>query len=374
MGAGVAHAADVALGGVTWNTTGAAGLIAGDATVAVSPLNNSTFGYVTTAGGVYNTSPLALRSEGRGTENQTNGTKIVSGSFNALAGEKLNLYFNYVSTDGRGYDDYAWARLVSAGSNTTAAWLFTARSTNSANGSVVPGDVLNRQVDNKLPDQLDAVLNDGKTVSFEVAGTQWAPLGSSSGICWDSANTCGPTGWIKSSFSMTTSGSYYLEFGINNWGDEAYDSALAFDFAGLQPARFNGLTAPVPELPPAAMMGLGLGLMAMIMRRRQTRPSASAAGDEERTTSESASLASAASMWPPLKSRQPSHQYRGGHHRPPWYAHHSLSQQRPPTSRPASQRASELANQPPTSLQTGRQYSAPTSPCTPHRASRPHLI
>jgi hypothetical protein len=268
LAATAAHAADVALGGASWNTTGAAGVISGDTTVPVSPLGNAQFGYITTAGGVYGTSPLVLRSEGRGTENQTNGTKVVSGSFNAGANEKLDLYFNYVSTDGRGYDDYAWARLVNAGSNTTAAWLFTARSTNSANGSVVPGDVLNRQVDNKLPDQLDAVLNDGNTVGFKVAGTQWAPLGFSSGICWDSANTCGPTGWIKSSFSIAASGNYYLEFGVNNWGDEAYDTALAFDFSGLQQANFNGLTAPVPELPPAAMMALGLGLMAVVVRRR----------------------------------------------------------------------------------------------------------
>lgn len=276
LGATTARAADVALGGVTWNTTGAAGVIAGDTTVPASPLGNTQFGYITTAGGIYGTSPLVLRSEGRGTENQTNGTKIVSGSFSAAANEKLDLYFNYVSTDGRGYDDYAWVRLVNAGSNATAAWLFTARSTNSANGSVVPGDVLNRQVDNKLPDQLDAVLNDGNTVGFKVAGTQWAPLGFSSGICWDSANTCGPTGWIKSSFSITTTGSYYLEFGVNNWGDEAYDTALAFDFAGLQQANFNGLTAPVPELPPVAMMGLGLALMAAMMRRRRDQPSRSA--------------------------------------------------------------------------------------------------
>ena len=263
------HAADVALDGITWNTTGAAGVMAGGTTVPASPLGNAPFGYVTTAGGVYGTSPLVLRDEGRGSENQTNGTKVVSASFSAAASEKLDLYFNYVSTDGRGYDDYAWARLVNAGNNTTAAWLFTARSTNSANGNVIPGNVLNRQVDNNLPDELDAVLNDGNTVGFKVAGTDWAPLGYSSGICWDGANTCGPTGWIKSSYSITTTGSYYLEFGVINWGDEAYDSALAFDFAGLRQANFNGLTTPVPELPPVAMMALGLGLMAVVVRRRQ---------------------------------------------------------------------------------------------------------
>lgn len=277
LNASTGYAADVALDTVTWNTTGAAGVIAGGTTVPASPLGNAPFGYVTTAGGVYGASPLVLRDEGRGSENQTNGTKVVSGSFSAAASEKLDLYFNYVSTDGRGYDDYAWARLVNAGNNTTAAWLFTARSTNSANGNVIPGNVLNRQVDNNLPDELDAVLNDGNTVGFKVAGTDWAPLGYSSGICWDGANTCGPTGWIKSSYSITTTGSYYLEFGVINWGDEAYDSALAFDFAGLRQANFNGLTTPVPELPPVAMMALGLGLMAVVARRRQGEANRNAA-------------------------------------------------------------------------------------------------
>ena len=42
------------------------------------------------------------------------------------------MQFNFLSTDGKGYDDYAWARLVNADQgNLTVAWLFTARSTNS---------------------------------------------------------------------------------------------------------------------------------------------------------------------------------------------------------------------------------------------------
>jgi hypothetical protein len=274
-----AQAADVTVGNAIWNPKGAAGVISGDSTVPASPVGNAQFGYITTYGGVYGVSPLVLKSEGAGSENHTNGTKIVSGSFNALANDKLTLYFNYVTTDGRGYDDYAWARLVNAASDTTSAWLFTARSTNSANGNVVPGNVLKRQVDNSLPDKLDAVLNDGNTIGFDVAGTQWAPLGGSSGICWDSANTCGPTGWIKSSYSIAGNGSYYLEFGVANWGDEAYDSALAFDFSGLRQTNFNGVTVvttPVPELHTHAMMALGLGLMSIVVRRR-TRESGAAA-------------------------------------------------------------------------------------------------
>jgi hypothetical protein len=180
-----AQAAAVSLESISWTASGAAGLIAGDSTVANSPTGNSPFGYVSTFNGILNTSPLDLKSEGKGTENQTNGTKIVSGAFNASANDTLTLYFNYVSTDGRGYDDYAWARLVNANTNSTAAWLFTARSTNSANGNVVPGNVLNRQTDNKLPDKLDAVLNDGKPsalTSPALNGAPWATPAAFAGI------------------------------------------------------------------------------------------------------------------------------------------------------------------------------------------------
>lgn len=267
-----AQASNISVSGNTWTANGAAGLIYGDSIVNNSPTGNAQLGYVSTSGGVYGVSPLILRDEGRGTENQTNGSKIQSNAFNASTNDTLTLHFNYISTDGRGYDDYAWARLVNADTNNTAAWLFTARSTNSANGNVVPGNVLNRQVDNTLPDELDAVLNDGNTVGFDVAGTNWIPLGSSSGICWDNANTCGPTGWVKSAYSFTATGSYFLEFGVINWGDEAFDTALAFDFGGLQQVNFNGVTlVPPPATVPLPggflLMSVGVGLMSAMSRR-----------------------------------------------------------------------------------------------------------
>jgi hypothetical protein len=268
----VVHASTISLSSNTWTATGAVGLISGDSTVQSSPTGNAQFGYVSTSGGVYAVSTLALRDEGRGTENQTNGSKIQSTVFNVNANDTLRLHFNYLSTDGRGYDDYAWARLVNAASNNTAAWLFTARSTNSANGNVVPGNVLDRQLDKNLPDELDAVLNDGNTIGFDVAGTNWSPLGDSSNICWDGANTCGPTGWIKSDFTFNAAGSYFLEFGVINWGDEAYDTALAFDFEGLQIVNFSGVTLVPPTstvpLPSSfVLLSVGLGLMRVISRR-----------------------------------------------------------------------------------------------------------
>jgi len=271
-----AGAADVPLGALDWSAVGAAGLIGETGTIPVSPAGSPFAGFVSTAGGAGhfgaadNVSPLVLKTDGKGNEGPNNGSLVVSDVFSGVAGEKLSLYFNYISTDGRGYDDYAWARLVDASAGTTLAWLFTARSTNSARGNVIPGDVLDRQVDRDAPRELDAVLNNGASIGFDVASTDWAPLGVSSGYCWDSANTCGPSGWVESRYTLAGSGAMYLEFGVVNWGDEVFDSALAFDFAGLAPAQFPGLAivGQVPEPATSSTMLFGLLVLASVARRR----------------------------------------------------------------------------------------------------------
>lgn len=266
------HAAALSFDGTTWASTGASGLIAGDSTVTTSPTGNARFGYVTTAGGVSGVPPLLLKTDGKGNETSNNGSTVLSSVFSARANDTLSLNFNYVSTDGRGYDDYAWARLVTAGTNTTAAWLFTARSTNSARGNVVPGNVLKRQQDNSLPDELDATLNDGASIGFNVSSTAWDPLGVSSGYCWDTANTCGPSGWIHSAYTFSGAGDFVLEFGVVNWGDEVFDSALAFDFSGLGQASFPDATTSgsVPEPASSTLALLGLSLMGTLARRKRS--------------------------------------------------------------------------------------------------------
>lgn len=207
----------------------------------LSPLASAAYGYVATAGSAsYGTSPLVLDSNSRGIE--TNGSRMLFAPFPAQAGDRIDVLFNYVSTDGKGFDDYAWARLVDADTQTLVAWLFTARSSNSATGNIVPGDVLRR--DEFDPRQVIVNYDDfdftSKTVDDPI---DWAPLGASNGTCRrDNAPGCGFTGWLQSRHSFAQAGQYRLEVGVVNWGDEAYDSGLAFDV--------RGLTAAVPEPAP----------------------------------------------------------------------------------------------------------------------------
>lgn len=113
LGLGHAQAADVAPPGLlsTWTCVGQCGASAADGDIVLSPLASPAYGYVATAGSTaYGASPLVLGSNSRGSE--TNGSVITSGAFNAATGDLLDVQFNYVSTDGKGYDDYAWARLL----------------------------------------------------------------------------------------------------------------------------------------------------------------------------------------------------------------------------------------------------------------------
>jgi hypothetical protein len=264
LGPAQVWAANVAPPGLlsTWTCVGQCGASAADGDIVLSPLANPAYGYVATAGStVYGASPLVLDDNSRGSE--TNGSVITSGAFNAAAGDLLDVHFNYVSTDGKGYDDYAWARLLDATNGQLVAWLFTARSSNSATGNIVPGDVVTR----KEFDPREVIVNydtfnfTSKTVEDPV---DWSLLGGSNGTCWkDNAAGCGYTGWLQSRHSFQAAGAYRLEVGIVNWGDEAYDSGLAFDLSGLA-------AAPVPE--PAAWQLFAAASLLTGLRLRRRRP------------------------------------------------------------------------------------------------------
>jgi len=260
LGQAQAQAANVAPPGQlsNWTCTGQCGASAADGDIVLSPLANPAYGYVATSGSTaYGTSPLVLGDNSRGSE--TNGSVITSAAFNAAAGDLLDVHFNYVSTDGKGYDDYAWARLLDASSGNLVAWLFTARSSNSATGNIVPGDVVTKKEfdPNEVIVNYDSFNFTSKTVDDPV---DWSLLGGSNGICWkDNAAGCGYTGWLHSRHSFAAAGAYRLEVGIVNWGDEAYDSGLAFDLAGLS-------AAPVPE-PAAWQLFAAAGLLGCLRLR-----------------------------------------------------------------------------------------------------------
>lgn len=146
----------------------------------------------------------------------TNGSELRSSAFAARVGDKISFYFNYVTTDGAGFADYAFAQLLSAGAadDSLAINLFTARTKPS--GTIVPGQ--------SMP-SVTAVLTPS-VVPIISGGPIWSPLGPGSGSCYDVG--CGYTGWIKSEYTITAAGNYQLRFGAANWSDQALDTGMAF--------------------------------------------------------------------------------------------------------------------------------------------------
>lgn len=261
LAAAGALAAEVAPGGGAGTCIGACGRAAATGDIGLSPATSPRYGFVTTAGSeALDTSPLLLDGNSRGSGTETNGSRWTSDVFAAATGDTLSIWFDFVSTDGKGYDDYAWARLTDAVDGHVVAWLFAAAATNSSTGKVVPGDVLDRSdfdPDERIVD-FDSWEFVSKTADDPV---DWAPLGFSNGTCWkDNAPGCGYTGWMQSRYTFGADAQVRVELGVVNWGDWAYDSGLAFDYAGFASA--------VPEPGPLALWLCGAGVGLRLRRRR----------------------------------------------------------------------------------------------------------
>lgn len=227
-------------------TVGNSGVLGADGVVTTPPIGGA-YRYVSTDGGVAGGGSLGIGAE-------TDGSSYQTAAFEAAAGATLEFYFNYVTSDGSGFADYGWASL---NDGTSDLVLFTARTT--PTGDTVPGF--------GLPGLAPGVVLTPDSTPIIPGGPVWSPLGGSSGECFDDG--CGYTGWIKSTYTVTTGGTYTLTFGVTNWSDTAFDSGLAFAGLVIDDVPID----PPPVVPePATWMMLiaGFGLVGFAARRRRS--------------------------------------------------------------------------------------------------------
>lgn len=211
---------------------GNAGAFEPNGIVTEAPSETAEYYYVSTFGGVLGAG--ALEGVG-GTGFPTNGSTLSSKTFTANAGDSIVFHFNHVTSDGAGYADYSWARLLNADDGSQRELLFTARTT--PGGNTVPGFAMPAPT---------ATLEPPRTPIIP-GGPVWDQLGPDSGRCFSAG--CGHTDWVKSTYEISEAGNYRLEFGSTNWNDNAYDTGMAIaeatpDFTPVPGAKDDGPASP----------------------------------------------------------------------------------------------------------------------------------
>ena len=212
-------------GGIIANCVGNCGTLGANGVVTAPP-SGSTYFFVTTEGGVGGVGQVPGF---QGTNNATNGSLYTTSPFSADAGDAVEFWFNYVTSDGAGFADYAWSGLFTA-DLVPVAILYTART--QAEGTIVPGF--------GLPG-VEATL-DPAEVPIIPGGPEWSPLGTSSTSCFSAG--CGYTGWVNSTYEIADSGTYVLGFGVTNWSDTGFQSGMAFSGITVGGDTVSGAITP----------------------------------------------------------------------------------------------------------------------------------
>jgi hypothetical protein len=242
-----------------WACTGTCGTLGANGVVTLAPGGGTQYGYVSTAGGVVGTSLAGVG----GTGTATDGSKLMSSAFGVGAGDILRFNFDYVTSDGAGFADYAWARLLD-GSFNQVALLFTARTAPS--GTIVPGFSMPAPEATLAPPSVPIIGSCATTSSGDCATSVWSPLGTYSGDCF--AAGCGYTGWVQAQYTIATAGTYYLEFGVTNWNDQIWDSGMAFDGLTINNTPIGGTVTPEPGSLVLLATGFA-GVVGMVRKRRK---------------------------------------------------------------------------------------------------------
>lgn len=231
---------------------GTAGIGSANGDITASPMG-SKYVYVTTAGSSFVGAGLGLANDNTGSELTTN-------SFTGASGEILDLYFNFVTSDGSSFVDYAYVILNNLTTGTNAL-LFTARTNSAAGGNTVPGE--------GLPPLAPGLVLTPATTPIIVGETDWSELGPESGECFGAG--CGQTGWVQAVYALSANSTYSLTFGVVNWDDEILASGLAVASARVGDRVIFDPNLAVVPLPSAGVLMAGaIVLLAAAGRRRRT--------------------------------------------------------------------------------------------------------